>query len=273
MRRMSPSVAWISWRMRSSRRAWGRSSVLVQGNCLPTGPRRGALRMPQNRGGWGGGGGKVGGRGGGGGLWEGGWGALVGVDAESEGGGEGADGAWGGVDLLEDAVFAQGLGPQLGLGPGELLADGAEARCAADADEQVRVDGGGPCRGPVVEPCGEADEDGAGERDVAAVEGESPVGDVAEFELLDLLCGERVVRDERDGERGCGVGRVQRPADGGGVEGQRDGGVDRWGGHAGGGVGEDERVALEHGEQRQQAVLGPARSEENTSELKSTMRK
>jgi hypothetical protein len=70
----------------------------------------------------------------------------------------------------------------------------------------------------VVEPCGESWEHGRGERDDASAEVEAPVDDVGELQRADLPARESVEGDERDGERGGRVGRVERGADRVGVE-------------------------------------------------------
>ena len=64
------------------------------------------------------------------------------------------------MDLLQDAVFSQGLGTQVGSPPWELFADGGEAGHTYAADEEVRVDAGRPGPVAVVEPGGEADPSG-----------------------------------------------------------------------------------------------------------------
>ena len=186
--------------------------------------------------------------------------SLGGVDAEAEQVADLADVAAVGVDFLEDAVLSECLGSQLGPCPGELLADGTEAWRAADADEKVRVDAARPGRGAVVEPGGEAGHDGAGERYVAAVEGESGVNDVGELEVLYLFGREGVEGDQGNGERARRVGRVQGASDGVGVERQRHVAADRCGRHGGGWVGEDQLAGLQHCEQRPQSELGEVAS-------------
>src|SRR5207302_9552985 len=62
------------------------------------------------------------------------------LDAEAEQVTDPSDVAAGGVDLLEDAVLAQGLRAEAGSSPWELLADWGQARRADAADEQVGVD-------------------------------------------------------------------------------------------------------------------------------------
>ena len=74
----------------------------------------------------------------------------------------------------------------------------------------------------------------------------------------ELFGGQGVEGDQGDRERDGGVGRVEGLADGGGVEGQRHGGVHRCGGHAPGRVGEDQLAGLEHVEQRPESVTRPS---------------
>jgi hypothetical protein len=99
-----------------------------------------------------------------------------------------------GVDLLEDAVFSQGLGPEAGVGPGELFADRGEPGPAPMVDEQVRVGGGRPLPGAVVEPGGQTDFYRPGEGDVQTIEGEPAVDDVGELQASQLTGGEGVER-------------------------------------------------------------------------------
>ena len=72
-----------------------------------------------------------------------------------------------------------------------------------------------------------------------------------------LAGGEGVERDQRDGHAMAGSGEPSASRIGFGVEGERDGGVDRGEAHAPGGVGEDQFAGLQHFEQRAQPVLGP----------------
>ena len=181
--------------------------------------------------------------------------ALRGRDAESEQVADAADIAAGCVDLLKNSVFSQCLGSQVGVGPWELATDGVEAGCAANSDEQVRVDGRGPGCGAVVKPCGDTHVHRPGEGNTSSAEAESPVDDVGELELLDLVGGEGVERDESYRECCRGVGRVQRPAHSVGVEGKRNCGVDRCRSHRRGRVREDQLACFEHGEQRPETVL------------------
>ena len=119
-----------------------------------------------------------------------------------------------GVDFLEDAVFSQGLGPEAGVGPGELFAHRGEPGPAFMVDEQVGVSGGRPLPGAVVEPGGKTDFYWPGERDFSVFEGEAAVDDIGELQAGQLAGGEGVERHQRDGERGGGVGGVERVADG-----------------------------------------------------------
>ena len=166
--------------------------------------------------------------------------AVRAFDAESE---EVADAAYvaaGGVDLLEDAVLAQGLGSEVGVLPGEGLADGTSRGARAPVDEQVRVDGVRPGSLPVVEPGGEAGPDRGGERDVPVVEGEAAVDDVGQLQLAELLAGQGVEGDQGDGERDS---RGRASSARGGSR-RCPAAAERWrspgGRHAAGGVGEDE---------------------------------
>lgn len=59
------------------------------------------------------------------------------VDAHAEEVGDAAGVAAGGLDLLDDAVVAEGLGGDPGFVPGELVSGRAEAACGEQADEQV----------------------------------------------------------------------------------------------------------------------------------------
>ncbi|WP_395365218.1 hypothetical protein ACHGLA_30815 [Streptomyces sp. YH02] len=117
--------------------------------------------------------------------------------------------AAGGVDFLEDAVFAEGLGFDTKFDPREAPADAVRAGAGAPVDEQVRVDGGRPGPGPVVEVCRQAGAYGAGEGDGPVVDGEAAVADIGQSELLQLGTGQPVERDQRDGQCGGGVVGVE----------------------------------------------------------------
>ena len=104
-------------------------------------------------------------------------------DAEPE---EVADAAYvaaGGVDLVEDAVLAQGAWSYGAVLPGEGAAAGDESWCGSSVDEQVRVGAGGPGLVAVVEPGSQPCSDRCGERDVAAVQVEPPVDDVGQLQF------------------------------------------------------------------------------------------
>ncbi len=64
--------------------------------------------------------------------------------------------------------------------------DRHEPGSGAPVYEQVRVQGGRPGAGPVVEPGGKAWDNGPGERDDPAVDGQLTVVDVGELEGTDL---------------------------------------------------------------------------------------
>ena len=147
------------------------------------------------------------------------------VDVDAEQFADASDVAAGGADLVEDAVFAEGLRGEADVVRGEAAADRREPGCGASVDEQVRVDRVGP--GRVLRWSSQAarrGSTGAARGMLAAVDGEAAVDDVGELDDSEVLRGDaRGTRRGRQRARG-GVGRVERGADRGGVERERD----RW---------------------------------------------
>ena len=103
--------------------------------------------------------------------------ALGAANGEAEQVAEPPDVAAGGQGLVQDAVLADGLRGNAEGVPDPGAADRGVAYGGVPVDEQVRVDGGGPAAGALVEPGGQPLADGAGQRNVAAVEVEPPVAD------------------------------------------------------------------------------------------------
>ncbi|WP_248580844.1 hypothetical protein [Nocardioides sp. InS609-2] len=166
-------------------------------------------------------------------------------DAEAEEVTDAAHVAAGGVDLVEDAVLAQGTRSYGAVFPGEGVAAGDESGCGASVDEQVGVGASRPGLVAVVEPRSEPCPDGCGEWDVAAVEEKPAVDDVGQLQLAHLLAGEGVESDQGHGEGDGRVRRVQLGANQCGVQRERDVGRHASEVDASHGVGEDEAPALE----------------------------
>ena len=187
--------------------------------------------------------------------------AVGGVDAEPEQVGDGFDVAGGGVCFGEDAVLAQlawgDSGADAAAQPHGV--DGLVASVAVLVDEEVAVGGGWPSGGAVVEPGGDAFSDGFGERDAAAVDGESAVDDVSELDALQLAHPDAVEGDERDhhgGGRVVGEQEFSDVLDVVGVQGE-------WlvagvlaGLDAGGGVEEEDLAGFEEPEDRLEPLAG-----------------
>jgi hypothetical protein len=106
------------------------------------------------------------------------------------------DVAAGGVEIFKDSL----LRAVLVVAVRELLPDGCQSECALAADEQVWVHAGGPGLLSVVQPAPQAGADRAGNGQIATVEGDPQVDDVAEFELLHWACVRGVEGDQSDGE-------------------------------------------------------------------------
>ena len=180
--------------------------------------------------------------------------AQAGSNGETEEVADSADISATGMDLLENAVLSQRLGPQRRLPPWERTADRQEAWGGAPVDEQVRVTRARPGPPSVVEPGAESREHGAGQGDGSAPEDESSVDDIGDIERAELLAGQGVEGDQGDGQCDGGIGRIERFAYCFSVLGEGHGVIARREVHAACRVGEDLLARLEHAEQRAETL-------------------
>jgi hypothetical protein len=163
--------------------------------------------------------------------------------------------AVGGEGFVQDAVLPDLLdGHPDGL-QDVVVADGPGAHRGVGVDEQVRVAGGGPSGGAVVQPGRQAPARRAGEQHGAAADAQPGAVEVGELQVADVLGAQPVVGDQ-GGHRG--PHRVSR-AQGGAQRGelaqrQRLADVGSAGADAGHRIGEDHRASCQDREQRPQSL-------------------